>query len=402
MFRLGRSLGLRPFAAALCGLALAAHAWHVRWTALSMETSTAVLAMVAVGMASTKALTDSRSAYRLGFFMALASLVRPEAYLLAPVYIVTVVLTRDRRLANAVRTLGIYAALMLPWLLFARFYIGSFLPNTAGAKSGGLIVSPVIWFQKLEPIAKIAGSAEGVFLLLVVLSLPVMRRAAGVLSNRCRFLVLWVVALPAAYVLFDIQVLSRYMLLTSPFVIVLGIVALEDFALRFRWKHAPALMAGATLVAVAINIVFYTSVIVRPSRAFSRDLTHKLKSLATVLKDRSQTGDIVAAADIGYLAFYSERHVLDLGGLVETVTNDLREQYSYEEIVERGLYLELESYPRVDYFIDRESSANRFQGKVLAGYRFESVHVEEIDNLGIRRPGPIYYTLYRLHRVSDA
>jgi hypothetical protein len=226
--------------------------------------------------------------------------------------------------------------------------------------------------------------------------------SARVASSRCRFSLLWIIALPAAYVLFDIQVLSRYMLLTSPLVIALGMVALEDLASHLRWKQVRVAMAAVTLVAVAINVTLYAGVVVGPSAAFSRDLTHKLKYMALLLKNNSGPGDIVAAADIGYLAFYSERHVLDLGGLVENVTNELREQYSYEDIIQRGLYLQLDAYPRVDYFIDRETSRDRFEGKVIAGYRFESIHVEAIDNLGIRRPGPIYYTLYRLHPVNDA
>ena len=55
----------------------------------------------------------------------------------------------------------------------------------------------------------------------------------------------------------------------------------------------------------------------------------------------------------------------------------------------------------MDYFIDREKVANRFDGKKINGYLFESVRVDVVENLGIRKPGPFYYTLYRLHPEQD-
>jgi hypothetical protein len=90
--------------------------------------------------------------------------------------------------------------------------------------------------------------------------------------------------------------------------------------------------------------------------------------------------------------------VLDLGGLVEPVTGALRSRYSYEEIIQRGLFLDLEHYPHVDYFIDRALEPDRFEDRRLSGYRFRRVYGTEVRNLGIRKPGPYYYTLYRLER----
>jgi hypothetical protein len=184
-----------------------------------------------------------------------------------------------------------------------------------------------------------------------------------------------------------------------PFITVFALLALEELlaktplALRFQ----ALALGGFASVCIVISVVFYFIVVVQPSRAFSDDLTHRLKSLAEYVKASSEEDAVVAAADIGYLAFYSDRRILDLGGLVEPEMGKLREQYTYEEIIQKGLYLEIPKYPRVDYFIDREKMPNRFDGRLLKGHRFESVLVKRIDNLGIRRPGPYYYTLYRVH-----
>jgi hypothetical protein len=137
---------------------------------------------------------------------------------------------------------------------------------------------------------------------------------------------------------------------------------------------------------------------VPPSRAFSHDLTHNMKGIALYVREHSHENAVVAAADIGYLAFYSQRRVLDLGGLVEPVTGDLRSRYSYEDIIQQGLFLDLDAYPTVDFFIDRELEPDRFEGRLLSGYRFRRVYGTTVRNLGIRKPGPYHYTLYRLER----
>ncbi|MEE9270074.1 MAG: hypothetical protein V3V49_07415 [Candidatus Krumholzibacteria bacterium] len=404
MFTLARSLGLGPWMCFLCTLAFGAHAWLVRWTALAMETSSAVAMMTAVGISSLGALRDPRRALQLGFFMAAAALLRPETYLLFPVYLVSAVVRRRQASSACVaRTAGVYAALLLPWLAFARLHIGAFLPNTAGAKSGGLVLNPGLLLQKLIPMAKIVGSAEAIPVLLIIIAAVVLRRRSRIFSADCRFFLLWIVSLPLAYAIFDIQVLSRYMLLTSPFVVVLGFVALADCSRAVAWSsRSGRVFTGlVTLAAVLINVVLYFVVIAGPSRAFSHDLTHNLKRLGLFIRNTTPEGTVVAAADIGYLAFYSHRRVLDLGGLVENATGELRETHSYDEIVEGGLYLDLRAYPRVDYFIDRVPVAERFDGAVINGHRFESVRVVRVDNLGIKKPGPFFYTLYRLHRVDD-
>jgi hypothetical protein len=270
------------------------------------------------------------------------------------------------------------------------------LPNTAAAKSGGFTLNPLHLFARLRPLAEIMGP-DVLLLGALIAAVVVLRKRGRVLGGPCRLLLLWVVALPFVYGVFGMQVLSRYLLLVVPFTIVLGFVALEDLTHRFA-RFRPAMIAAVALAGVALNVAVYFAAVVGPSRAFSHDLTHRLKDLALYVKDVSGQDAVVAAADIGYLAFYSERRILDLGGLVDTGTRRLRSEHTYEEIIEQGLYLDLASHPRVDFFIDRDLVPNRFEGKTLRGYRFESLRIERVSNLGLRKPGPFFYTLYRLER----
>lgn len=405
VFGLMRALGGGWLLAFLASLAFAADAWFVRWTAMSMESSSAALAMILVGIASVRACTDKRSALMLGFLLGIAALLRPEAYLFFPVFLVSLFLRGGRVDSRcAAGTAAMFSAVIVPWLLFARLHIGSFLPNTAGAKSGGIVTDPVLFIQKFSPIVKIIGSTQALWVVAILASIVLCRRRSPLLSPRYRFLALCTVALPVAYVLFDMQVLSRYLLLITPFIAVMGVASANEVLQRlgFHAKTRTLALVAVTLLSVVTSSFVYFTVVVPPSRAFSRDLTHELRNLALYLKDHSDANAVVAAADIGYLAFYSERTVLDLGGLVEPVTGALREQYTYEEIVDRGLYLTLDSYPHVDYFIDRVHEPRRFDGQILQNHRFEAVLVKVVDNLGIRKPGPYYYTLYKLYDLRNS
>jgi len=399
VFGLARAIGVAALTAWMCALTLATHAWHVRWTALSMETSSAVLVVAAAGIAWLGAPHSPRKAWLLGFAMAIAALVRPEAYLLVPVYVLSFLSIRRREWSCLVRTLAIYAALIAPWLAFAKLHLGQFLPLTAGAKSGGLSLNPIALVQRLEPVAKISGGTEGVLLLAILASIVVLRGRAKVLSDQCRFPLLWIVALPVAFVVFDVQILSRYLLLTTPFALVLGFVALEDLAGRLGRAASGrrALVTATAIIVVTLNIALYFGFVVGPSRAFSRDLTHNLKHLALHIKNHSDDDAVVAAIDIGYLGFYSKRRVLDLGGLVDTAAARVMRGHTYEEVVQQGLYLDLAAFPRVDFLIDRATAPNLLDGRVFGNHRLEAIRVEPMENLGIRMPGPYYFTLYRVH-----
>jgi hypothetical protein len=54
----------------------------------------------------------------------------------------------------------------------------------------------------------------------------------------------------------------------------------------------------------------------------------------------------------------------------------------------------------VDYLVDRVHEANRLDGQVINGHRFEPVYATEVANLGIRKPGVFHYTLYRIIPVD--
>jgi len=381
--------------------AFAADVWLVRWGALGMESSLAACMAALMVATSVRAYDDRRDAAAFGVAVAVGALVRPELYLAMPVYIVGALSRRPRPSWRVVLTGACVMALLVgPWLAFAKMHMGSFLPNTAGAKSGGFITDPVMLAGKLFVPAKILAGSQAVALVAMLVDLALSRRNAFILKPSFRFAALWMIALPAAYVLADIQVLSRYLLLIAPAVCAGGWMALQSLWRTTSERARVVAMSCALVVTLAINGAVYARVVLPPSRAFSRDLQVNMVGLARFLHDHARPGEVVAAADIGYLAFYSGCRVLDLGGLVEPETGKLRRKYDYEDIVARGLYFDVPGYPHVNYLVDREHVADRFDGRVIHGHRFQKIYVTTVGNLGIRKPGEFFYTLYRITPVE--
>ncbi len=144
------------------------------------------------------------------------------------------------------------------------------------------------------------------------------------------------------------------------------------------------------------SVVFYAAVVVPPTAAFSKALKTVVVGMGEWLAKNSAPDALVATPDIGAIGFTSGRRVLDLGGLVTPEINAMRRTTDVETIIDDGLYLSF----RPDYLVDRSPVPGRFAGTVIRGYRFTEIMRGEVPNLGIRKPEPVVYTLYRITPVS--
>jgi arabinofuranosyltransferase len=408
IYRIVAAAGGKPWTPAAAALMLASEAWFVRWSAVGMETSFAVfMTLVVLDLARSAARSAGRSAL-LGVALFLAALARPEALLLVPLAAAAFLFARGT--ARRFAFLLVFVPLFAAWLYVIHRHTGNFFPLTAGVKKGAIDFSPLILRRAIVP-AKIMG-ATVLFpwiALLAGLAAGAFRRSPGRFLSESGSLreepdvllmLLWVFALPIAYVVLDFQVLSRYLVPIVPAVIVLGTTAwrklVAEVVAGSRTRRA-AIAIFASL-AVLQSVVFYELVVVPPTRAYSQALETMLGGMGRWLAKNTPSNALVATPDIGVIGYYSHRRILDLGGLVSPEINRMRKKIDVDRIIDEGLYLRFDP----DYLVDRNAFPERFSGAVIKGVFFESVMKGEVPNLGIRQPEPVVYVLYRLERAKEA
>jgi hypothetical protein len=366
------------------------------------------MTLVVMELARSAARSAGRSAL-LGVALFLAALSRPEALLLVPLAAAAFLYAKGT--ARRFTFLLVFVPLFAAWLYVIERHTGSYFPLTAGAKQGAIDFSPLVLRRALIParimgatilfpwIALLAGLAAGAFrrrsLGYYLSESGNLREEPGIL-----LMLLWVFALPVAYVVLDFQVLSRYLVPVVPAVIVLGTTAWRKLVAgavaNARMRRA-AIGIFASL-AILQSVVFYELVVVPPTRAFSQALETMLGGMGRWLERNTPADALVAAPDIGAIGYYSHRRILDLGGLVNPEINRMRREIDVDRIIEEGLYLRFGP----DYLVDRNAFPERFAGVVIKGVSFEPVMKGEVPNLGIRKPEPVIYVLYRLERVEEA
>jgi arabinofuranosyltransferase len=410
VYRLAAALGGRG-AAASAALVLACEAWFVRWSAVGMETSFAVFMILLALEAGLDAPRSARRSALFGLVLFLAVLARPEALVLAALSTVAYAFSPAPP-ARRWLHLAVFIPLFAIWLFVIHRHTGSYFPLTAGAKQGRPVLSAALFGRALVPakimgatillpwLALIAGLARSLVRERSLASTFVAGDASRASMRPGVFLmILWVFALPAAYVVLDFQVLSRYLVPVIPCVIVLGVASWIRLS-ALLWRRASArrvALAIFTALVMSQSMVFYARVVVAPTVRFSDALKTVVVGMGEWLARNSAPDALVATPDIGAIGFTSGRRVLDLGGLVTPEINAMRRATDVAVIIDDGLYLAF----KPDYLVDRSPAPARFAGKVIGGYTFAALRSGEVPNLGIRKPEPVVYTLYRITPVSE-
>ena len=390
-----------PVLRAIATVVWAGHAWMIRWSLSGMETPLAVALVLAGFVMFTEGRQWGARPVRTSALWSLAALTRPEAGLLLLLCGVALLIDTDTRdslrrlVAGTLPPMVIYGA----WLLFARFYFGSTWPQTLAAKAaGGGGLAPQLenaWRQ-----ARVVGATDGVLAaaLCVAMVAAAHRRLASRPSAQ-RFLPwAWLLGLPALYVSRGVPVLSRYVLPLLPLLAWLAWRALD------RWwigeQPAPArrrrgLVMAAVLGAIVLgqNLVVYRTMVMPQVRSFSPALERSLVAWGRWFHAHTPPDAVIATPDIGALAYYSGRRVVDLAGLVTPDMLPFLERSTQEEAIASFAFA---SFSRPDYLVDRAPRALDLLRRTPYAAALTPIGQAEVPNLGVARPDPATYTFYRI------
>ncbi len=400
---LGKRLGWDDRTSLALGVLMAAQAWALRWALSGMETplACACAALSLHGLAGV--LIRGRAAWTTGLTLGLAALARPECYLLAAIVILATSVGAERRVRRALEILAGFALVIVPWLLAAWRWFHTLVPNTAAAKAGAPF-SPGLMVAAFHSVFQFELAADALPVALFVLVLAFGSRSNALPAARGRrFFWLACLAWPALLVLSygmqGVQVVSRYLVPATPCVLLLGIAS-------FRWVVASSFPRryGAALAiflaAFAIQNGVFTALVSAPStRAYTRSLRSSLVSIGIWARDRTPPSASFAVADIGAFGYYSERHVLDLYGLITPTLAPIVVREGYGPVVKQMLF---EVAGRPGYLVDRHPEEGRLATTADQPTPYRFLFARRIENLGITRPGGYFYSVYAIDwRVVD-
>ena len=440
-------------------IAWALDAWLLRWTYSGMETSLAVSVVVWAFVLHARAREGRGSVFAALAGAALLAVVRPEGLALAflvwidlsffpvprgeanrvPSPFPSPLPSRrpelagedrgpsrpggSRRVRAALVGLVPVAAIVGPWFVYAGSTFGQILPTSIAAKSPSFLWKPADLLERVTLELSILGATRAVELMLLLASVAVLtvslrrgrvgRDTLRALRDRYRLVLLWFVAILVPYIVRDSGLVSRYLMVLTPIltalswsvvetVLATGDVTVSDTGNDSRrspwWGRATVLIALSLLATASLNAwVLYGRTLSHVTE-FSSRLESSMGAIADWLRTNTPDSSSVASPDIGLLGYrlldgQPNRHLVDLSGIVTPEMLALHQGRYIEDFI---LDIGFAPLARPDYVIDRDTEPRRLPEVGPHGERIEVALVREIGPLGVARPGPYYYTLYRI------
>jgi arabinofuranosyltransferase len=364
--------------------------WLVRWASSGMETSLSVLLVLSVVWYC------MRNEYLLAAAICgFLALVRPEGIGLFIIIIGDLFLNSiDKRLVVRIglRAVLVFVVIVAPWFVFAESVFGTVIPNTALAKSS---LPPDITYIGAVGlfIGRTIAISSILELILAMVALVVMTKAREYREIRLHFAPLvWVVSLIVIYVGIEADVVSRYLLLVLPFIVIYGFFGLKKLLEKLQW--APRFSVSVALVFAAVILIqnqYVYQVKVKPHMTqFANGVEECLTPIAMWLDENSPKQAVVVSPDVGVIGYWSNRKICDLAGLITPEMERLRRRgLSYDEVMTKHLFLSI-CYP--EYVVDRAPTPER-----LADEQFIPVMTKRFYGLGLSKPGTQFYTLYKVN-----
>jgi hypothetical protein len=257
-----------------------------------------------------------------------------------------------------------FAAITLPWLIFAWLYFGSPIPVTLAAKQyqGSMMISQrfAVGFQTtLAP-----------FLHRPYFWLEAILAVTGIvfsfwLGRRYWLLWAWTVLYFAGYSLLGV---SRYFWYYAPLVpgfvaaVGVGIAALRAWIVSFS---QPGSKAGNLLAGLILLLLFLGQSRSVQQQVITADLRYPVyRSSGEWLAHNTPPDSYVGALEIGIIGYYADRPVVDFGGLVQP---DVAPQLQGSDTYEGAAEWAIQRY-RPDYLVLHDNLFPDLESDYVARY----------------------------------
>ncbi len=276
--------------------------------ASGMETSLFLLGVAAAFLAWSR--DDARAtAVALG----LATWVRPEALMLGGVFAIDALIARraPRRLTAG---LVILAGLVGAYAVFNRLTGGAAFPNSLAAKAAFYAGRPRSVFLTEDVAATFGAAWLGLLPFAIVAAVRALRTPRG--DSAVRAELGWALALPVAYavVLPFSHRFNRYLVPALPAYAIAATLGLSASLARLG-RMARIASFAACGVLLAVQAAYFAPALGEYS-AIARYHADRHVRTGRWLASHTPETAVVATHDVGAIAFYSGRRVVDMAGLV--------------------------------------------------------------------------------------
>lgn len=386
-----------------CAFVWSVGSWFLRWTPSGMETSFALFLFLLGLLVYTRERTSLERVFFTPVVIALFTLVRPEAFLLFTILLfdfVVFVRAHPRKLVFFILT---YLVVLAPWLIYAYHHFGTIVPNTFIAKGTPSLFNLENWFRSTVSVFKVVLSNRCWEILLVLAGAVLLVWRYGFSLEPYRkhstwqfIATAWIILLPGAYIVKGLPIVSRYMILITPMLILLGFFSLSQICryLPQAKRMKNGIVWTLVLFSMAQNMLVSWIVVYPHTRLFRKGMRECFIPIGKWFKEETPDHTTIAALDIGAIGYYSEKRILDLGGLVVPQIHSLLKQYSPEELADTYPTLNF-SLPKANYIVYRAKVLNAVDP--LREY-YEPLFTKSVSSLGISAdPGETYYTVCRIH-----
>jgi arabinofuranosyltransferase len=365
------------------------NAWFIRWSFTGMETSFAVF-MVLLSF-----YLYFTYKYKLLFFVLGAfQLVRPESFVLSAIFFVYLLVKSIKSNSFSIKDILLfiicYLTLLIPFFVYAYINFGTILPNTALGKST-LTFSLTTIINQVRDIFKTLSGANIIEMILTAVFLVFYFLKE--LNEKYILPLVWIAGLIVLYTITDADIISRYLLIISPFFILIGFTVFS----RIKKMNTVLFILIYLLFASFSEFIFYNYV--KPhTDNFTKGVNEGFIPVGKWLNDNTPPGSKILVNDVGAIGYYSGRYIIDAAALVNNDL-DLNKKIMNSPLEKRMHTHMLLDVVKADYVIERDTSSSNDLHS-FNNLKFELVYMKEFPGLGIKDDTPKFYKVYKVSKLE--
>jgi arabinofuranosyltransferase len=369
--------------------------WIWRWSFSGMETSLSVFTILFLTnnyFFSSKKLESIVSMVFLGF------LIRPEiiffSFIIMIDYIYNTYFIQKKLKLYYNWQIVIPIVLFFIWSLFSLFNFGTLLPITGQGKQNVLTSAQSI-FHSIKIL--IASQALNLAILnfLIICFIGIKKIRMIILNDKYIVLFLsWVLFLPLFYFSKGYWPISRYLLLIIPFIILINtrIFGLLKSNYKFFNDRFKYILISTITISICFNFFISFSRIL-PSSNNSKIAAKKV--MADFINENLPLDAKIVTSEIGVLGYYTQRYLIDLGGLI-TPSKDITK---LRKSLGNTQFAHINKYKYTLKNLSPREYNTLIDGMYMfkAGFKYKLLNAEKMDSqVASVKPAPLYYCLFEI------